>query len=139
MNNSTADRRSPLGLFPGQARDHPRVPALVCDPPIGGRLRHPDGSRAARAQGHQNYDALHACVEPRRARGAQSPRPVAQGGLGREPGDYADQGVRIKFWSKLPNAVEIVTQQAVTARTRQWSFRVRPTGKGFMQVSLITS
>ena len=46
---------------------------------------------------HPAHDGLHACVEPRRARGAQSPRPAAEGGLGREPGDYADRGVRITF------------------------------------------
>ncbi len=97
MNNSTADRRPPLGLFPGQARDHPRISAFVCDPSFTGRLRHPDGSRTTGAQGHQDYDGLHACVEPRRARRAQSPRPAAKGGLGREPGDYADRGARITF------------------------------------------
>ena len=35
-----------------------------------------------------------------------------------------------------PPALEVVTQQAVTVATRQWRVHVRPTGKGFMQVSL---
>jgi len=36
----------------------------------------------------------------------------------------------------LAHALEVVTQQAVTVAPRQWRVHVRPTGKGFVQVSL---
>ena len=79
------------GLHPLDSPLHP------LSRPFAGRLRHPDGARTAGAPGPQDDDGLHAWVEPRRAGGAQSPRPAAKGALGREPGDYADRGVGIKF------------------------------------------
>ena len=46
-----------------EARNATYVPALVCNPPLGGRVRHSHCARVARPQGRAYHDGLHACVE----------------------------------------------------------------------------
>ena len=97
MNNSVADRRSPLGLFPGQPapRLYDRVVEVL-------RTRHYT-CRTERAYIHsirsfllfhtgthphelaegdcQDHDGLHSRIESWRARGPQPPRPSAENRL----------------------------------------------------------
>ena len=117
MNNPTALRRFPLGMFPGQpaaaARSRltsigfaasfcfttcgePHVAPFLCHPSAGGRLRHPDRAGAFGAQGRQDHDGLQACVEPRRAGGSQPAAPAPEAHVRRDWEDYADRPVSVK-------------------------------------------
>ena len=46
----------------------PFLATFVCDAVTGGWLRHPNGTRTARAQRREHDDDLHSCLEPWRAR-----------------------------------------------------------------------
>jgi len=52
-----------------QAGKPAHVSALFCDPPAGGRVRHPDDPRVARPSGCEHDHDLHARVEPGRTGG----------------------------------------------------------------------
>ena len=104
MNNSVADRRSPLGLFPGQP-----VPGLYDRVVEVLRTRH-YSRRTEEAYLHwirrfllfhtgahprkvaesdcPDHDGLHARIESWRARGPQPPRPSARSRVQRARRDY---------------------------------------------------
>lgn len=73
-----------------QARLLPLVPSRVRHAPPRGQLRHPHGPGAPRAQGREDHDGLHACVQPRQQGGAEPDGRVAGTGRASGGGDSQD-------------------------------------------------
>jgi hypothetical protein len=95
MNNSAADRRSPL-----LARKYPNADReWGCQWVFPASSHYLDQRTGIRHRHHLH--GLHARVEPWRPRGPQSPGPPADACLRRDPEDHAHRPVGLRQWRKL--------------------------------------
>jgi hypothetical protein len=104
-------------------RDLPHVPALVRDPPAGGRLRHPDGAGVARAQGCQHDHDLHARAQPGRTWGRE-PGGSVMGGRGVVPPRSLSENVGAVGGSQMRSRTAISERRRVRSHVDR---QVRPT------------
>jgi hypothetical protein len=77
--NLSSKKSRPTGCQdrrPSQARVVPHVPAFVRHAPTRGRIRHPDRPGAARAQGCEDHDDLHARPQSGTVGGSEPGRPL---------------------------------------------------------------
>jgi integrase len=103
-----AVKQAVRGYRAGQAGDLPQLPAFVCNPSAGGRLRHPDRAGAAGAPGRRDDHGLHPRPAEGPLRGDQPTRPCVgtswrdAGAPAPEPATHPSGTVRLKH----PNVLD---------------------------------